>query len=332
MHLAPTGKARVRLQGATNGEAMTVAQFLYKLKRYDGVRQWPLFEGMDFIRQCTSLQLAELTLAQLGPATLSTLRDALDAEGLRPPARWNTPEVRAFVASIGFPEEFAAAPTTRRDPEEYISGPIELPPLHDFQEEVFEGIRQLVLGGTSRRGAVVSLPTGCGKTRVIVEPAVRLVLALEGDPRSVIWVAQTDELCEQALQAFRQVWLTLGAQGTDLRIVRLWGGNPSPAIQELDRPIVTVASTQTLNSRMGTEKLVWLQKPGLVVVDECRHAITPSYANLSRQLDAEAQRPGAPVGDKPSFIGLSATPFRTDDEESQRLSRRFDSRWLPGGP
>jgi len=48
--------------------------------------------------------------------------------------------------------------------------------------------------------------------------------------------------------------------------------------------------------------------------------------------DAEAQRPGAPVGDKPSFIGLSATPFRTDDEESQRLSRRFDSRWLPGGP
>src|SRR5678815_4070662 len=147
---------------------MTVAQFLYKLKRYDGVRQWPLFEGMDFIRQCTSLQLAELTLAQLGPATLSTLRDALDAEGLRPPARWNTPEVRAFVASIGFPEEFAAAPTTRRDPEEYISGPIELPPLHDFQEEVFEGIRQLVLGGTSRRGAVVSLPTGCGKTRVIV--------------------------------------------------------------------------------------------------------------------------------------------------------------------
>jgi superfamily II DNA or RNA helicase len=28
-------------------------------------------------------------------------------------------------------------------------------------------------------------------------------------------------------------------------------------------------------------------------------------------------------------VGLSATPFRTDDHESQRLARRFDSRWLP---
>lgn len=307
-----------------------------RLLRAVGGRPEPLLDalgdlkGMDFIRQCTPLQLAELTLAQLGPVTLSTLRDALDAEGLKLPGRWNTSEARAFVASIGFPEDFATAPATRRDPEEYISGPIELPKLHDFQEEVLEGIRRLVLGGTNRRRAVVSLPTGGGKTRVTVEAAVRLVLAPEGNQRSVIWVAQTDELCEQAVQAFRQVWLNLGAQRTDLRIVRLWGGNPSPAIQELDRPIAIVASIQTLNSRMGTEKLVWLQRPGLVVVDECHHAITPSYTNLLRWLDAEAQRPGAPVKDEPPLIGLSATPFRTDDEESQRLARRFDSRWLPG--
>jgi len=43
--LAPTGKARVRLAGATGIEAMTVAQFLYKLGRYDGIRQRPRFEG-----------------------------------------------------------------------------------------------------------------------------------------------------------------------------------------------------------------------------------------------------------------------------------------------
>lgn len=43
--LAPTGKARVRLSGATGIEAMTVAQFLYKLGRYDGTRQRPTFDG-----------------------------------------------------------------------------------------------------------------------------------------------------------------------------------------------------------------------------------------------------------------------------------------------
>ncbi len=300
-----------------------------------GEREQPLRDalgnlaGKEFIQQLAPLQLAELTLAQLGPATLAVLKDTLAAEGLKPPSRWNTAEARAFVTSIGFPDEFAASPESRREAEEFISGPIELPPLHDFQDEVLDGIRALVASGTTRRRAVVSLPTGGGKTRVTVEAAVLLVLKTEGDRRSVVWVAQTDELCEQAVQAFRQVWLNLGAQKTDLRIVRLWGGNPSPPIQERDKPIVVVASIQTLNSRMGSAALEWLQNPGIVVVDECHHAITPSYTNLLRWLDAEAPRPGAPTKDEPPILGLSATPFRMDDEESQRLARRFDNRWLP---
>lgn len=283
----------------------------------------------DFIQQCTPLQLAELTLAQLGPATLSALKDTLAAQGLKPPSRWNTAEARAFVASIGFPEEFAASPESRREAEETISGPISLPPLHDFQDEVMEGIRTLLGSCTTRRRAVVCLPTGGGKTLVTVQAAVLLVLAPVTNRRSVIWVAQTDELCEQAVQAFRQVWLNLGAQRTDLRLVRLWGGNPNPAMQELDKPLVIIASIQTLNSRMGRDGLSWLQNPGMVVVDECHHAITPSYTNLLRWLDAEAPRPGDETRDEPPIIGLSATPFRADDEESQRLARRFDERLLP---
>jgi ATP-dependent exoDNAse (exonuclease V) alpha subunit len=44
--LAPTGKARVLLSKAVGGkEAMTVAQFLYRLGRYDGKRQRPRFQG-----------------------------------------------------------------------------------------------------------------------------------------------------------------------------------------------------------------------------------------------------------------------------------------------
>ena len=63
--------------------------------------------------------------------------------------RDGTPPRRVpFVASIGFPEEFAASQETRREPEEIISGPIELPRLHDFQEEVLEGIRALVTSGS----------------------------------------------------------------------------------------------------------------------------------------------------------------------------------------
>ena len=60
--LAPTGKARVRLQGATKGEAMTVAQFLYSLKRYDGARQRPLFDGKDTYRSAKTVIIDEASM------------------------------------------------------------------------------------------------------------------------------------------------------------------------------------------------------------------------------------------------------------------------------
>ncbi len=331
--LARLGDAGVDKRRAHVAQRATLAE---RLLHASGNRVEPLLDvlgqplcNMDFVRQCTPQQLAELVLAQLGPAALAALRDTLQAEGLQPPARWNSAAALAFVAAIGFPPEFASAAEARREPEELISGPIELPPLHDFQQEVFDGLSALVASGTQRRRTVVSLPTGGGKTRVTVEAAVRLVLAPEGTTRSVLWIAQTDELCEQAVQAFRQVWVNLGARGTNLRIARLWGGNPNPTQLQPDRPVVVVASIQTLNNRVGAVELDWLRKPGLVVVDECHHAITPSYSTLLRWLDAEAPRPGATPRDEPPIVGLSATPFRTDDDESLRLARRFDSRWLP---
>lgn len=287
------------------------------------------FAALEIVRESSDLRLAELVLAHHGTATLNVLRDDLAEEGLRPPARWGGVEARAFVADIGFPESFAVAQETKREAEERITGPIELPPLHDFQREVFEAIESLLAEGQGRRRAVVSLPTGGGKTRVTVESAVRLVLAPEGGVRSVLWVAQTDELCEQAVQAFRQVWLNVGAPRTELRIARLWGGNPNPAPAESDHPVAVVASIQTLNFRMATGELGWLRKPGLVVVDECHHAITRSYTDLLHWLDIGASRPGHPAREEPPVLGLSATPFRSDDDESRRLARRFDGRWLP---
>jgi superfamily II DNA or RNA helicase len=327
------GDAGVDERRAHVAQGATLAE---RLLRAVGGRVEPLLDAlgqplcdMDFVRQCAPYQIAELVLAHLGPAALTELRDALEEEGLKPPARWITAAALAFAGAIGFPPEFASSAEARREPEEWISGPIELPPLHDFQQDVFDGLRELLASGSQRRRAVISLPTGGGKTRVTVEAAVRLVLAPVGGARSVLWIAQTDELCEQAVQAFRQVWVNLGARRTELRIVRLWGGNPNPTWLQPGKPVAVVSSIQTLNNRLGPADLDWLRKPGLVVVDECHHAITPSYSALLRWLDAEAPRPGAAEKDEPPIVGLSATPFRTDDDESQRLARRFDSRWLP---
>lgn len=280
------------------------------------------------LRDATEVQIASAALAYHGPAVLWLLAPVLEEAGLRPPKRWNTQEARVFVESIGFPPEFATSPASKREPEEFVSGPVRLPPLHDFQQEVYEGLAKLWTSSSPRRRAVVSLPTGGGKTRVTVEAAVRLVLAPTGTRRCVIWIAQTDELCEQAVQAFRQVWVNAGAENVGLRIVRLWGGNRSPVLQQLDRPVAVVASIQTLNSRMASEGLAWLRNCAWIVMDECHHAITTSYTNVLRWLDI-LNRPTKEQVPEPVVVGLSATPFRVDEDESARLARRFDSRWLP---
>ncbi|MBM4429414.1 MAG: hypothetical protein FJ026_03575, partial [Chloroflexi bacterium] len=60
--LAPTGKARVLLGRAAGGDAMTVAQFLYSLGRYDGERQRPLFEGEQKYRKEKTVVIDECSM------------------------------------------------------------------------------------------------------------------------------------------------------------------------------------------------------------------------------------------------------------------------------
>jgi superfamily II DNA or RNA helicase len=275
-----------------------------------------------------ALTVARLALAVHGPAVLSLLRGALEHQGLSPPSRWSTDEAREFVVAIGFDPGFAASPHRKRSPEVMVSGPTALPPLHDYQQGILDSLGELI-SSSGRRRAVVSLPTGAGKTRVVAQAAVKFVLAPAALRPPVLWVAQSDELCEQAVQCFRQIWANCGAEGIALRIVRLWGGQPSPRPSGPGEPTVIIASIQTLDSRLGTEALAWLTRPGLLVLDECHHALTPSYSGLLRWVDADS-RVGAAREDEPPIVGLSATPFRGyDEEESRRLARRFDSRWFP---
>lgn len=73
LFLAPTGKARVRLGQKTGARAMTVAQFLYQLGRYDGLRQRPLFAGKEQYRkektvvidECSMLTMSDLVAVLL---------------------------------------------------------------------------------------------------------------------------------------------------------------------------------------------------------------------------------------------------------------------------
>ena len=313
-------------------EGSDLAERVFRLADCDAHRLLESFEDEERVAipaawMDDGLSLARLALRVYGPGVLHQLRELLVDRGLAPPSHWGTREAREFVSSLGFPPEFASAPRGRRASEVSVSGPMPLGPLHEFQKEIINDLRPILENkGMTGRG-VISLPTGAGKTRVAVEASVRHVLRSDSVTGSVLWVAQTDELCEQAVQSFRQVWSSAGLEWTDLRIVRLWGGNPDPTPSPDGTPTVIVSSIQTLNSRL--ERLSLLDACALVMLDECHHAIAPSYTRLLNRLAPADGPPKSEAG--PPVIGLTATPFRgrRSDEETRWLANRFAQRMFP---
>lgn len=284
--------------------------------------------------EVADLMVATLFLDVFGPGALRELRDQLDSAGLRPPTQWWGDEARQFVLALGFPSAFAGSANPRPQAEILVQGPRPLPPLHDYQQAALAELRAMLQDERPRRRGVLSLPTGAGKTRVAVEAAVRVALRGSIGAPVVLWVAQTEELAEQAVEAFRHVWSVEGVEAQDLRVVRFWGGQRTPPPSDLDLPTVVVALINTLDARMRQEEAAWIATAALVIIDESHHAIASSYTELLGRLGVAtgAMQAARTVGAtrEPALLGLSATPFRSSgDDESWRLASRFSGRVVP---
>ncbi len=276
----------------------------------------------------SGVQTAQAAISTYHTGALREYRHAL--AHLDPPKQWaGGPLTVAFVRSLGFGEEWAGDRTARRDPFLEVEGPRILPVLHDYQSRVVQNIRGLI-GGTAndehRRG-MVSMPTGSGKTRVAVQAVVEAIR--DGDFQGgVLWVADRDELCEQAVEAWREVWASEGARDGKLRITRMWGGQPPPS-PTANRHVI-VATIQTLASKIERrpDAYDFLSDFNLVVFDEAHRSVAPTFTSVMQELGLTRWR----RSNEPFLIGLTATPYRGYDEaETQRLVNRYGSKRLDSG-
>lgn len=275
--------------------------------------------------ELSPVDLARLTLIVHGDDALHQLRDELRSAGLEPPDRWaGSREARAFVRDLGFADDFAGAPAARRDPELVVLGPPELPDLHGYQQRIVSEIDKLLDRTEKDPRGLVSLPTGAGKTRVAVQALVG-ALASGRLTSPVLWIAQSDELCEQAVQTWSEVWRAFGSMD-ELRIGRLWGGS-NEVPESIGASQVVVATIDKLRYRADRPDYGWLAEASCVVIDEAHGAITPEYTAVLRWLGISAA--GGSMRTRVPLIGLTATPFRgTSKDETTRLVKRFGGRRL----
>ena len=166
----------------------------------------------------------------------------------------------------------------------------------------------------------MSLPTGAGKTRVTIEALIDAMTDGElGSP--ILWVAQTGELCEQAVQTWSELWRGKGPKRR-LTVSRLWSSNEAEEVDYGDQ--VIVATIAKLDSGvMEKSSYTWLSRAHCIVVDEAHTSITTAYTALLNWQGMERNKDRAPL------IGLTATPYRgTNEVETQRLVARYGGRRL----
>lgn len=277
------------------------------------------------IEPATPIKIAKAAIARYHKGALKEHRSCLNR--LDPPVRWaGSTEALKFVRSLGFSSEWAGERGRRREPFREVNAPYSLPKLHGYQERIVANILEMLLRPasemrTDRRG-MVTLPTGAGKTRAVVEAIVRAMG--QGLESNVLWVADRDELCEQAVEAWCQVWSSVGPRGQELRVSRMWGGQPVP--EPGSGRNVVVATPQTLRNRVNVARDRF--DFAVVVFDEAHRSTAPSATSVKRELGVTRWK----RSDEPFLLGLTATPYRGRSEsETARLAMRYGRNRLDDG-
>lgn len=286
---------------------------------------WQGLEAQGLVSRTTSA--AALCLSVYGRDTVHELADLFRREGFPDvPAQWaGGAATVSWLRKMGFGGEFAGQRSQRQDAEFVVPGATILPALHEYQARISEELSGVLLelGADERHAkAMVELPTGAGKTRVATETVLKLFIGgkLRGP---VLWIAQSQELCEQAVQTFSEVWRGLCTElriDSPLTVGRLWEGND---VHEPDTDFsVIVATDAKLDVILDGPEYEWLSEATVVFVDEGHVAGTSTrYTRILQWLGVDGRNWKRPL------IGLSATPFKgTSAQATDQLAARFGRR------
>ena len=222
-----------------------------------------------------------------------------------------------FCKSLSIPTSFVTKTPSQKTEALIVTRTTrQLPPLMDFQETVCEKIASEFTKSQGR--AMVVMPTGSGKTRTTTQSFIEAIKEETISPNGIVWVADREELQEQAIQSMKQVAEVLCP--IELNLWRYWDGNDCELIEEDGELVIhgiVVCGKQQLHSRYTKDDPVAraiVETSNIIIIDE-------AHRNLKwiKDLDTELKS----LGSSATMIGLSATPFRREPKENQYLDTVF---------
>lgn len=185
--------------------------------------------------------------------------------------------------------------------------------LYPYQRQVLADTLRALSSPSGR--AVAHLPTGAGKTRIAAHAACHLLNEKDTDDSLAIWLASTEELCEQAADELSDAWTYLGQR--DASVHRHWGDRSLDLLRLPSGFLVTgLAKLRSAAFQDHTLLAHLANRASAVIFDEAHQAVAETYSFMTEQLSSV----------RPPLLGLTATPGRTANltDDDYRLAKMFD--------
>lgn len=227
-----------------------------------------------------------------------------------------------FVEDFNIEKEYLyVEPADTRENSEYIipkhgecNGLLAYP--HPYQLRLKNKLNHIIRNKTMVN-ILATMPTGAGKTVLAMELLVDLFRNYDiesGNKLQVCWVVDRQELCEQSLQSFQTIWKQKG----DRKVICQRYFDKFSELNNSNENRITFATFSLLNSRIrNPEVLNLLKQTHFLIIDEAHGSNAHTYKEV---LDIYSN-----LSQTGFRLGLTATPFRNDDNEMHTLKSLFQT-------
>lgn len=185
--------------------------------------------------------------------------------------------------------------------------------LYDFQKDVLENIKNHFINKNKDSGIVV-MPTGSGKTRTAT---YFLIKEMVSRGYQILWIAHRHMLINQAADCFYRFAGLAKMETPDIKdyTVSCISGEHMN-IKQVGKSEIIVASIGSVSRSKEHLKRI-LKNKVMIVIDEAHHSLAPTYKNTINLIKKCRKNT--------KLLGLTATPVRANEKDSQKLLEIFDN-------
>ena len=164
--------------------------------------------------------------------------------------------------------------------------------------------------------AIIVLPTGAGKTLTSVYWLLKNAI---NKRKKVLWIAHRHLLLDQAAEAFvNNGYSDLLPNRTSYKYRIISGIHDKPIHIKGDEDIIIAGKDSIIKNLQAIGN--WMSDEDIyLVIDEAHHAVARTYQKIIQYVREQAVKNSSHV----KMIGLTATPYRTNEAEKAALGALF---------